>query len=97
MATLAHNLNKPSTSDYYLVEWHLADAPGVHYYDRWHYSAEFDVWNSWARTKAEAARDSVPNTIGGDSNLIITGWTLMGDRSMNNIYKELIYAGPNHV
>lgn len=97
MAILASKLNRPSVSDYYLVEWHLADIPGVHYYGRWHYSAEFDVWNSWAKSQSEANRDKAKGTIGGADDLVITGWTRLGDKGMHNIFKELIYAGPNHV
>lgn len=97
MATYAPKLSAPSASDFYLVEWHFADQPGVHHYNRWHYSAEFGLWNSWATTKEEAARDAAKGTIGGSDELVITGWTLLGDRGLANIFKEIIYAGPNHV
>ena len=97
MAFLIKRLNKPSVSDYYLVEWHLASEPGIHNYSRWHYSAEFDVWNSWAATQAEAKRDTKPGTIGGSDEIVISGWTQLGDKGLHNLFKELIYAGPNHV
>lgn len=97
MATFAHKLNKPTSSDYYLVEWNFADQPGVHHYDRWHYSAEFGLWNSWAQTTAEARRDSAKGTIGGDNNIIVTGWAVLGNKGLANIFKEIIYASPNHV
>lgn len=97
MAIYAPKLQRPSVSDYYLVEWHHADMPEVHHYARWHYAAKFDVWNSWAETAAEAKRDCGPKSIGGDDNIIITGWAILGDKGLDNIFKELIYAGPNHV
>lgn len=97
MAKIIPQLKRPSVSDYYLVEWHFIGKPTIHYYSRWHYSAEFDIWNSWATTAAEAKRDTADGSIGGDDNIVISGWTQMGDRSMDNIFKELIYAGPNHV
>lgn len=92
-------LTKPTTTGYYIVEYSRpTTAPGRYHYMHIRYNAEFDLWNSLARTESEAnAERNDKRSIAGDDTAVITAYSYMPDRSLDNFYKELLYAGANHV
>lgn len=94
---LHSKLKKPKYDGYYLVEYQFPQYLGRNHYQHIYYNAKFDLWNSGARTEAEAeAERNNPKTMAGDDT-VITAYTYMPDRSLNNFYRELLYAGNNHV